>query len=147
MSKVTDEQLITAIKKNAGVVAEIVKTLRREYGIEISRDAIYKRKEANANIAAAFEDAEAEILDIAENKLIKSIKKGELKAVMFYLRLKGKNRGYSERQEITGANGNAVMVNPFEGWSTEQLKRVLGEEDGPEDTLKRTHICRIPAEK
>ena len=127
MAKVTDEQLIDAIKKNAGIVAGILTTLKTEYGIEISREAIYKQKERNPRVAAAFAEAEESVLDVAESKLLKSIQKGELKAVMFYLRLKGKKRGYSERQEITGADGKPVMVNPFEGMSTEQLKKMIGD--------------------
>ena len=35
MAKVTDEQLIDAIKKNAGIVSGIITTLKKEYGIEL----------------------------------------------------------------------------------------------------------------
>ena len=127
MTKVTDEQLIDVIKKNAGVVVSIVRTIRKKYGVEITRDAIYKRKEANPLIAAAFREAEETVLDIAESYLIKAINKGEMKPIMFYLRTKGKQRGYAERREITGAEGKPVMVNPFEGMSTEQLKKMIGD--------------------
>ena len=95
MKKVTDKQLIDAIRKNAGIVSEIIKTLKNEYGIEISRRGIYKRKESSSKIAEAFADAEDSVLDCAENNIIGYIQEGNLKATMFYLRLKGRKRGYS----------------------------------------------------
>lgn len=127
MAKVTDEQLIDAIKKNAGIVSGIITTLKKEYGAEITRSAIYQRKDNNPRIAAAFTEAEETVLDVAEGKLLTAINKGEMKPIMFYLRTKGKRRGYAERQEITGADGKPVAVNPFEGMSTEQLKKMIGD--------------------
>lgn len=128
MAKVTDEQLIDAIKKNAGIVSGILTTLKKEYGIEVTRDAIYKRKESTPAIAAAFTEAEETVLDVAESKLLTAINKGEMKPIMFYLRTKGKRRGYAERQEITGAEGKPVLQNPFENMSTEQLKKLIGDD-------------------
>jgi len=37
--------------------------------------------------------------------LHKQIGEGNTSATIFYLKTKGKNRGYVERQEITGADG------------------------------------------
>ena len=147
MKKVTDEQLIDAIKKNAGIVSDILTTLKKEYGIEVTRDAIYKRKETNAAIAAAFEEAEDNILDIAESYLIKAINKGEMKPIMFYLRTKGKRRGYTERQEITGANEKPIEVDPFANWTTEQLKEALGFTPTTNKFINKQHVCSVPAEK
>jgi len=39
-------------------------------------------------------------LDFAENALLKNIKKGNVAAQIFYLKTKGKKRGYIERQEV-----------------------------------------------
>tara|TARA_R100000935_G_scaffold4209_1_gene10153 strand:+ start:2057 stop:2422 length:366 start_codon:yes stop_codon:yes gene_type:complete len=44
-------------------------------------------------------------LDMAESQLHKQILNGNTTATIFYLKTKGKNRGYVERQEITGAEG------------------------------------------
>lgn len=126
MAKVTDEQLIDAIKKNAGIVSGILTTLKKDYGAEITRDAIYKRKDSNPVIAAAFAEAEETVLDVAESKLLTAINKGEMKPIMFYLRTKGKRRGYSERQEITGADGKPVEVDPLAGLSKEEMMKIAG---------------------
>lgn len=99
MKKVTDKQLIDAIRKNAGIVSGILQTLKTEYGIEMTRFAIYKRKESSKKIAEAFEEAEEAVLDIAENNIVEYIKDGNLKATMFYLRLKGRKRGYVTNEQ------------------------------------------------
>ena len=44
-------------------------------------------------------------LDFAESQLHKQIAKQSTAATIFYLKTKGKKRGYIERQEITGADG------------------------------------------
>jgi hypothetical protein len=37
--------------------------------------------------------------------MFKNIKKGKTSEMIFYLKTKGKKRGYIERQEVTGADG------------------------------------------
>ena len=60
--------------------------------------------------------AETEILDfnldLAEAKLQESIRKGNLTAVIFYLKCKGKERGYTERSQIVGPDGGPVLLKP-----------------------------------
>lgn len=48
-------------------------------------------------------------LDLAEAALMKAIGNGEAWAVCFYLKCKGKGRGYVERQEFTGKDGAALI--------------------------------------
>jgi hypothetical protein len=49
-------------------------------------------------------------IDTAETQLHKAIRDGNMTAIIFYLKTKGKDRGYSERREVTGADGDAVRV-------------------------------------
>ena len=135
--KVTNGQLIDAIKKNAGIVSGILQTLKKEYGIEMQRQSIYDRKNSDPEIAAAFIEAEEVISDVAENRLLDAIRSGNMKAVMFYLKTKGKKRGYVERQEMTGADGKAITItDPLAGLSKEELMRIAGLTDATTDTGK-----------
>ena len=43
--------------------------------------------------------ATEQMLDFAENKLHKQIEKGNMTAIIFFLKCQGKERGYIERQE------------------------------------------------
>jgi len=58
----------------------------------------------------AVDSTVEENLDIAEAQLLKQIRKGNLGAICFYLKCKGKNRGYIERGELTGPDGGAVQT-------------------------------------
>ena len=55
--------------------------------------------------AREVRDIENVALDFAESQLHKQISDNSTAATIFYLKTKGKKRGYIERQEITGADG------------------------------------------
>jgi hypothetical protein len=48
-------------------------------------------------------------IDSAETALKRQILDGNITAIIFYLKTKGKNRGYVERQELTGLNGQKLF--------------------------------------
>ena len=72
---------------------------------------IYNRMEKNAQIREAVEMSRGEMIDIAEQKLRIAVMNGEPWAVAMVLKTIGKHRGYVERQEVTGAEGGAIVVN------------------------------------
>jgi uncharacterized protein YjcR len=48
-------------------------------------------------------------LDFAESMLDKAMANENMTAVIFYLKTQGKDRGYVERQEITGKDGQKIF--------------------------------------
>jgi hypothetical protein len=50
------------------------------------------------------------MIDDAESEIYKQFKKGNTAALIFFLKTQGKQRGYVERQEITGKDGNSITV-------------------------------------
>ena len=49
-------------------------------------------------------------LDVAEAKLMNNIGEGKETSLIFYLKTKGRHRGYNERVEITGKDGGAIEM-------------------------------------
>lgn len=76
--------------------------------VKISRQAIHKRILRSPELRAVTEDLEETKLDLAEKYLFDLMKGGNLGAICFYLKCKGKKRGYIERQEFTGADGDPL---------------------------------------
>lgn len=59
-------------------------------------------------VAVAFENEAETALDMAESKLLKMIQESDGPMIRYFLSTKGKNRGFTERQEITGKDGGPV---------------------------------------
>lgn len=67
--------------------------------VGISRRTYTNWKKTDPDFAAAIDAVDEEQIDIAESELNKHIKSGNLTAIIFYLKTKGKGRGYVERVE------------------------------------------------
>tara|TARA_Y100000114_G_scaffold151827_1_gene169183 strand:- start:1239 stop:1592 length:354 start_codon:yes stop_codon:yes gene_type:complete len=91
--------LIDALEKSLGVVT----TACRQVGV--GRTTFYDWIKNDDKFANRVKDIQDIALDFAESELHKQIEKGNTTATIFYLKTKGKHRGYIERQEITGAEG------------------------------------------
>jgi len=90
--------LLDALEKSLGVVTTACKKVGvgRTMFYEYMKDSIFKQQ---------VDDLQNVALDFAESQLHQQIQNGNTAATIFYLKTKGKNRGYVERQEITGAEG------------------------------------------
>jgi len=88
--------MVAAMEKALGVVTTACKT------VGISRQTHYNWLQ-DPDYAAAIEDVSEVAVDFAESHLHKLIKEGNPAATIFFLKTKGKNRGYVERQEIAVA--------------------------------------------
>jgi DNA invertase Pin-like site-specific DNA recombinase len=102
--KYTAEQMIDALAESMGMISPAARKLG------CSRSTIRRYLAENAEIAEAIEDANEEVNDIAELKLLDAIKRGEAWAICFRLKTKAKNRGYVEKAELTGTNGAPVKI-------------------------------------
>ncbi len=107
--------LLAALEKSMGVVSTACAALgisRTNHYKWIKEDAVYKQR---------YEELRDVALDYAESKLYEMIGKNNTAATIFYLKTKGKDRGYVERQE--------VQVNQetpdLSGYSTEQLLELV----------------------
>ena len=93
------KRLIEALEKSLGIVTTACKQ------VGIGRTTFYNYYNDDKEFRASVDDIANMSLDFAESKLLEQIKDGSTAATIFYLKTKGKIRGYVERQEITGAGG------------------------------------------
>jgi len=61
-------------------------------------------------IKAVAEQLRGERLDNAEDKLQAALDRNEAWAICFYLKCQAKHRGYTERTELTGADGKPIQT-------------------------------------
>ena len=83
----------------------------------IARKTFYEWREKRKRLAEALDAVDESILDFAESKLVEHIQNDDVQALMFFLRTKGKKRGYVEKYE------NEVSINAFE-----RLMQEIGDE-------------------
>tara|TARA_R110002126_G_scaffold109596_1_gene246527 strand:- start:290 stop:649 length:360 start_codon:yes stop_codon:yes gene_type:complete len=93
------ESILKALEHSLGVVTVACRNA------EIPRSTFYKWINEDENFAKEVLDIENIALDFAESQLHSRIRGNNTSATIFYLKTKGKKRGYVERQEITGVEG------------------------------------------
>jgi Bacterial regulatory protein, Fis family len=120
--KYTDDQIEAALRASAGILSAAA----------VKLGCTPRTVRNYLDRSEQLRDVEAEILDqnldLAETKLLTAIRDGNLTAVIFYLKTKGKARGYTERAEVTGADGGPIDVTKL---SDEELERIARGELGP----------------
>lgn len=98
----TKKAIIEALEKSLGVVTTACKI------VGIDRTTFYRYLKDDAAFAQEVQDIENIAIDFVESQLFKQIKEGNTTATIFYLKTKAKKRGYVERQEVTGAEGEKI---------------------------------------
>lgn len=101
----TAQRIIKAIKNSeGGLLTAVAERAKLNYST------VWRYARDYPSVKEALQEAKEKLLDFAESKLYTAIKKGELVAILFFLKTKGKARGYTERQEIVGADGKPMEV-------------------------------------
>lgn len=90
--------MIDALEKTLGVVQTAAKS------IGIHRSTHYAWMQEDAEYKKQVEDMENVALDFAESQLHQQIKDGNASSTIFYLKTKGKKRGYVERLDLNNLN-------------------------------------------
>lgn len=104
-----------------------VSAIARE--LQMPRSSLHVIIHDDPTLKQLLADERERMLDNAEDKLGQAVDMGEAWAVCFTLKTQGKERGYSERQEITGANGQ-----PIETVSTLIIQGVEPDTERPDST-------------
>jgi hypothetical protein len=110
-SDILKKRLLEALEKSLGIVTSACKKAK------VARSTYYEYLHNDPDFKAEVESIQDMALDFAETKLMQSINNGSDTATIFYLKTKGKKRGYVERQELDHTTGgeplNALTTTVF----------------------------------
>ncbi len=102
----TVEQIANALKAKAGNVTEAAKALG------VTRQTVHNRIKASPTLQQVVQDSREELVDIAELALRREVLNGNMTAIIWTLKASpaAKARGWGERQEITGKDGESLRI-------------------------------------
>lgn len=100
--KIPFEKVAEVYEKKAGNISATCTALG------IDRNTFSGWREKYPKLAQLLDEVDESLIDFSESKLLEQINAGNLTAIIFHLKTKGKKRGYVESMEQN------VNVNPFE---------------------------------
>jgi hypothetical protein len=114
--------------------AKILQVLSSSFGLSvdaackslpISRNTFYDWLKNDPKFKEAYDDMTESILDLAEASLVKQIQEKNTTATIFYLKTKGKKRGYIEQENVLQVN---TTLSEMETKTDEELEAILNRE-------------------
>lgn len=93
-TNILKNNLLQALEQSLGIVTTACKI------VKCNRSTFYKYYNNDKEFRASVDELQNMTLDFVESQLHKQIKDGNTTATIFYLKTKGKKRGFVERQEI-----------------------------------------------
>lgn len=103
-TQVKKKAMIAALKAHLGIVESACNA------VGVSRNWHHENMRSDEAYRAAVEELKDVALDFAESVLLTNIKNRDVTSTIFYLKTKGKSRGYIERQEIEVKKEGIVKV-------------------------------------
>ena len=98
------EHLLVALTKSLGIVSNACEIAN------ISRTTYYKYYNSDDQFKEQVKSIGDEAIDFVESQLFELIKNGNIAATIFFLKTKGKKRGYSEKQEFVVDEDLSIKV-------------------------------------
>ncbi len=102
--KISDARFLAAVPQSGGMHTVIARRLG------IDRHTVAKYIKDNPILAQAVKDETEGALDSIEATVIKAALAGDMQAAIFYLKHKGKDRGFSERLETEIHTSRPIMI-------------------------------------
>jgi cytoplasmic iron level regulating protein YaaA (DUF328/UPF0246 family) len=103
-TKKKKEQFLEVLKSNGNNISKACDA------IGINRGTYYFWKESDKEFAQMCADMDEVIIDLVESSLMKRIKDGDTTATIFFLKTKGKHRGYVEKTQVEGRLDTNVRI-------------------------------------
>lgn len=103
-SEKNKENLLKALEKHLGIVT----TACKEVGL--SRNVFYVYYNTDEEFRKEVDAINDFTLDFAESQLLKKVKEGSERSILFYMKYKGKKRGYNDSLDITSGGDKITEI-------------------------------------
>jgi hypothetical protein len=110
MATLQADKIIKAIDDLSGNVSAVARKF------QVSRTTLYKYISDHPTVKAALDEAREKMIDNVESTLYSKALAGDTTAMIFFLKTQGKSRGYVERQEVTGKDGETLRIEYINDW-------------------------------
>lgn len=108
MALLSIEKAAKALREHRGIV------LRAAKACNVDRGTFWRFMQQHPELHEVRAECDEELLDVAEDHVTAAIDKGDMKTVRWHLERKGKDRGYTTRQEQTGKDGEPLAIQAIE---------------------------------
>jgi hypothetical protein len=98
------EKLLKALERSLGIVTPACKE------VGISRNTFYEYYKTDLIFKASVDDINEITLDFVENNLLKKIKEGSERSILFYMKYKARKRGYTDSLDITSGGDKITEI-------------------------------------
>lgn len=102
--KYSSDEIMQALRETNGLISLAARRLG------CANQTIYNRAKKVQAVQQVINESRDELVDIAELALRSAVTGKEAWAVCLVLKTLGKERGYVERQELTGADGKELKI-------------------------------------
>jgi hypothetical protein len=113
--------LLEALERSLGIVTPACKE------VGISRKTFYEYYKLDPDFKAAVDDINEITLDFVENNLLKKIKEGSERSILFYMKYKARKRGYSDSLDITTGGDKITEIKLIQIKNREDLDGNTGD--------------------
>lgn len=107
------DKLIKALVKHLGIVSKACEE------VGISRNQFYVYCKTDPVFKAEVDDINEITLDFVEDKLFQNIKEGDRSSIMFYIKYKGRKRGYVDSSDVNISGGLDINLKNMFGFEDE----------------------------
>lgn len=121
------KRMLLALDKHCGIVSKACKTAK------VGRTAFYEWLDKDIDFRNQVNECREIQIDFVENALMNLIEQGNTTAIIYYLKTKGKQRGWSEKYELQ----HSIKKEPL------HFDSIFITEPSDNDEHNYTHIERI----
>ena len=105
--------LLKALEKSMGIVSKACEI------VKLDRSTFYKYYNEDEQFKHDVDNMQEYVLDFAESKLLENIKDKKETSIIFYLKTKGRKRGYVEKQDVDITTKGKEVNIPLTNWVTD----------------------------